>query len=91
MGYGIFVSRFFRFCAKGQIMKFIVAAAGFFSLPVIALAHHAMTGYVDERQELRGELVDVIWRNPHIGFVLGVVNEDGERELWKIEGDFIYS
>lgn len=67
-------------------MKFIVAASGFFSLPVIALAHHAMTGYVDERQELRGELVDVIWRNPHIGFALSVVNEDGERELWKIEG-----
>ena len=55
-------------------------------LPLMVSAHHSRAGYVDEPIELEGELVDVIWRNPHVGFVLSVSNEDGEEELWEIEG-----
>ena len=36
--------------------------------------------------ELQGELVSVIWRNPHIEFIVNVVNDEGEEELWTIEG-----
>ncbi len=66
-------------------MRFTAARLGLFLLPAIASAHHSQAGYADERQELEGELVDVIWRNPHVGFTLNVVNEDGGEELWRIE------
>ena len=55
-------------------------------LPLIASGHHSRAGYTSEPIELRGELVDVMWRNPHVGFTLNVINEGGEEELWAIEG-----
>ena len=69
-----------------RFMVCMAASLGFFLLPAILSAHHSRAGYNDEREELKGELVDVIWRNPHVGFTLNVVNEDGEEELWQIEG-----
>ncbi len=76
----------FKFYVKDQVMRFIVVVSGLFLFPIIVLSHHSRIGYVDERQEVRGEIVDVIWRNPHIRFTLNVVNEAGKNELWKIEG-----
>ncbi len=67
-------------------MRFTAIAIWLMLLPLMVSAHHSRAGYVDEPIELEGELVDVIWRNPHVGFVLSVSNENGEEELWEIEG-----
>jgi len=75
-----------RFQGSTRVMRFIATALVLFLLSAIASAHHSRAGYADERTELAGELVDVIWRNPHVGFTLSVVNADGEAELWQIEG-----
>jgi hypothetical protein len=50
-----------------------------------ALAHHSRTEYSDEVVERTGKLVDVVWRNPHAGLIVTVVNDQGEEEDWRIE------
>ncbi len=51
-----------------------------------ALGHHSVAAYFDTSQvmEVQGELVEVSWRNPHIGFTLEVQDEDGEEVTWAI-------
>ncbi len=57
------------------------------SLPVIASAHHSRAEFSNDNEirEFDGELVDVIWRNPHPRFALRTVNESGQEELWRLE------
>jgi len=50
------------------------------------VAHHSRSHYTDEVQELEGELIDVHWVNPHVGFTVDVTNEAGEVERWRVEG-----
>ncbi len=54
-----------------------------FLLPIPGFAHHAFTGVFDMRNvtELKGELTEVLWRNPHVRF--SVRTEEGE--IWDIE------
>ncbi len=60
-------------------------------LPVAAFAHHSRWSYYShEISEVEGELVSVSWRNPHMGFTLRTVNDDGQQELWHMEGGPIY-
>jgi hypothetical protein len=54
-------------------------------LPAVTSAHHSRTEYAEEVIERVGELVDVIWRNPHAGLVVTVTNDQGEEEDWRIE------
>ena len=52
-----------------------------------ANAHHAATG-IYERDvfgEIKGEIISVFWRNPHVRFVLRVNNENGQEETWEVE------
>lgn len=66
-------------------MRYAAIAIGLILLPAFAWAHHSRAGYADETTELSGELVEVIWRNPHVAFTLNVVSETGEEERWQIE------
>jgi len=56
------------------------------ALPVAASAHHSRSHYSEEVHELEGELVAVHWVNPHVGFTVMVLNEEGQEELWRVEG-----
>lgn len=66
-----------------------------FSLPMLALvtpalqAHHGTVTntllYQSELVELRGEIVEVFWRNPHTRAKLSVVDDTGAETLWEIE------
>lgn len=56
----------------------------------LTLAHHGPVTQsslylTDDFVELRGEIVDVFWRNPHTRARMLVVGNDGEEQLWEIE------
>ena len=63
----------------------VVAVASILPLPA-AWAHHSVSAYFDTSQviEITGELSDVRWRNPHIGFSIDVRDENGEVTTWEI-------
>ncbi len=68
-------------------MKEFVSALLFLCLPLTAPAHHSRAAYdMDTLQELEGELLDIVWRNPHVAFTVRVTNEGGGQEDWTIEG-----
>ncbi|MBH98720.1 MAG: hypothetical protein CMM56_09775 [Rhodospirillaceae bacterium] len=52
----------------------------------IVHTHHSRSHYSYEIQQIEGELVAVHWVNPHVGFTVKVKNEQGEEELWRVEG-----
>lgn len=54
-----------------------------------ALAHHAFVAVFDRSQtvQIEGEIVDVVWRNPHIKLTLKVPGPDGVPEDWDVEGN----
>jgi hypothetical protein len=52
-----------------------------------AQAHHSAVAFDTEKtMTVSGEVVRFVWRNPHMAINMEVVNERGEKELWKIEG-----
>lgn len=55
------------------------------SMPVTLFAHHSRSEFSDDVTEIEGELVDVIWRNPHAGLDIRVTNDQGEDEMWRVE------
>ncbi len=52
------------------------------------LGHHSVDAYFDRNQviEIQGELTEVRWRNPHIGFTINVRGENGQETNWEISG-----
>ena len=55
--------------------------------PLGLSAHHSAVGFdLDNGVELEGELVRIIWRNPHVGFVVNIADEKGVAEEWKVSG-----
>ena len=55
-----------------------------------AMAHHAAVVFDRSKSIQRsGEVTRFIWRNPHLIINLEVTADDGETELWKIEGQAI--
>jgi hypothetical protein len=52
-----------------------------------AFAHHSFAMYEKEKKVvLNGELKEVRWQNPHIGFDVLGKDETGKVQQWKIEG-----
>jgi hypothetical protein len=50
------------------------------------LAHHSTAEYdAGTVVEARGEVVSVIWRNPHVRFQVSTLAQDGNEQLWDIE------
>ncbi|HET7607366.1 MAG TPA: DUF6152 family protein, partial [Gammaproteobacteria bacterium] len=59
-------------------------AASLSGLPL--LAHHSTAEYdAAKLVEARGEVVSVIWRNPHVRFQVSTKAVDGNEQLWDIE------
>src|SRR4051812_5709462 len=56
------------------------------SLPVFA--HHAFGSEFDANRPvlLKGKIVKIEWVNPHAWIHMEVVNKDGAKEVWMIEG-----
>ncbi len=80
-----------RFLSLGAVMKIIVnrlrsaVTCLLVFVPLIGSAHHSRATYSDEVRELEGELLSVIWRNPHPAFTLKTVTAEGQEEIWRIE------
>jgi hypothetical protein len=58
--------------------------------PLAVFAHHSVAYYSGERIELAGELTEVRWQNPHIGFALRTVASDGAEKMWRLESSAIF-
>ncbi len=69
------------------MLKLIVISSSL-ALPQFVMAHHSAAGLYDEDTfvEVEGEIVSVLWRNPHVSFTLNVTDDDGEQATWEIEG-----
>ena len=56
-------------------------------MPWIASAHHSLTEWdPNVIVELEGEVISVVWANPHVRFSVKVVNAAGEEEIWAVAG-----
>ncbi|HEY5622759.1 MAG TPA: DUF6152 family protein [Gammaproteobacteria bacterium] len=73
------------------MLRFSAAAASLLLALAPASAHHSVAYYGDEYVELAGRIVEVNWRNPHVGMTLEVVNDRGITETWGMEGNSIYN
>ena len=60
----------------------ILSTLGLLVVTAVVSAHHSRSHYSDDIQEIEGNLVEVHWVNPHVGFTVSVANDDGEQELW---------
>ena len=69
----------------GDVMR-ILSTLGLLVVTAVVSAHHSRSHYSDDIQEIEGNLVEVHWVNPHVGFTVSVANDDGEQELWRVEG-----
>jgi hypothetical protein len=58
--------------------------------PLAVFAHHSVAYYSGEQIELAGELTEIRWRNPHIGFALRTVASDGVEKIWQLESSAIF-
>ncbi len=60
-------------------------------LPFSSLnAHHSRTAFdLDTEISVKGTVKKIRWRNPHVRYVLEVVNEAGVKETWAFDGHAI--
>ena len=65
-------------------MRIFLTALLLLFLQQVASAHHSRAEYVEEI-EIEGELVEILWRNPHPGFTIEI-EEDGQLRRWTLEG-----
>ncbi|MBT6026673.1 MAG: hypothetical protein HOG96_01270 [Porticoccaceae bacterium] len=68
-------------------MRILIASALIFLVSASALAHHSRTYFeLDHQIEVKGTVMQVKWRNPHVRYVLERVNEQGVTETWSMDG-----
>lgn len=72
--------------SPGKRSAALAAAAILLACAPPASAHHSTAEY-DAAQfvEARGEVVSVLWRNPHVRFQVSTKSVDGDDRLWDIE------
>jgi hypothetical protein len=64
----------------------LLVALGFGAVPLSAAAHHSTAEYdAGTFVEARGEVVSVLWRNPHVRFTVSTKTIDGNDQLWDVE------
>lgn len=65
------------------------ALATLIASPLVLAHHGAVTQpslyLTDNLVELQGEIVEVLWRNPHTRARMHVVDDNGEERLWELE------
>jgi hypothetical protein len=54
-------------------------------------AHHSFSSEysITSQVAIKGELISVEWRNPHVFLVIAVRSDDGKMQDWRIEGGAI--
>lgn len=62
----------------------LIGALMLLGYSLMAPAHHSHAEFSDETREIEGELVSVVWRNPHPAMTLSVT-ASGREELWRIQ------
>ncbi len=73
-------NRFAGMPAKGVVSLLACSAPAF--------AHHSKAEYDDSTfVEARGEVVSVLWSNPHLRFQVSTRSIDGNPQLWEVEGE----
>ena len=72
-----------RTAAAGSVAAIVLGVVGW---PASVSAHHSTAEY-DAKTivEARGEVVSVLWRNPHVRFEVSTKAIDGNAQLWEIE------
>jgi hypothetical protein len=56
-------------------------------LPVVVTAHHSRVEYTyGAMHEIEGEVIRVLWRNPHIMFTVRAIDAGGSVKDWVLEG-----
>ena len=73
-----------------MLKTIVLSALASLATSSVTLAHHGAVTQpslylTDDFIELRGEIVDVLWRNPHTRARMLVAGEDGEEQMWEIE------
>jgi hypothetical protein len=65
---------------------FTAVASSLLACPLPVSAHHSTAEYDSKTVvEARGEVVSVLWRNPHVRFEVSTKSIDGSDQLWEIE------
>jgi len=76
------------------LRKLAVASAGSYLVlaALDAVGHHSVNAFFDQSRivEIEGSIVDVQWRNPHVGFEVRVETESGPEE-WSLISSSINS
>ena len=68
-------------------MRATAAILSFLALPFGASAHHSLAEYDrSAAEEVEGEVLRVLWRNPHVRFMLRTENQAGGEEVWDLQG-----
>lgn len=53
--------------------------------PFASIAHHSHGEFSGETIEIKGEIVTIVWRNPHPALTLRVTDSQGEEDLWRVQ------
>src|SRR5262249_53973250 len=72
--------------SPGRRLAGFAGALVLLTCPALATAHHSTAEYdASKVVEARGEVVSVLWRNPHVRFQVSPKSVDGNAALWDIE------
>lgn len=66
---------------RSHVGLFLVVLLG----SVSAVAHHSLAIYSTDTTVLEGDVVDVLWANPHVQIKLSAPGPDGKQAVWDIE------
>tara|TARA_R110002049_G_scaffold138781_11_gene299226 strand:- start:10499 stop:11800 length:1302 start_codon:yes stop_codon:yes gene_type:complete len=78
-----------KFMRKHVSSRILFAILGVLSLGAVSAHHSAVVFDGETSIQKTGTVTQFIWRNPHLIINMEVLNEAGEKVLWKIEGQSI--